>query len=114
MKATIWHNPLCGTSRKTLAILEGTAGVEVCVVEYLKSPPARSKLVQLYADAGISPRQGLRTRGTPAEELGLLDSDDDHILDAMVRDPILIERPLVETEKGVRLCRPQETVLEIL
>lgn len=114
MKATIWHNPACGTSRKTLAILQETPGVDVTVVEYLKSPPARETLAALYKDAGISPRQGLRTRGSPAEELGLLDADGDAILDAMAKEPILIERPLVRTDKGVRLCRPQEVVLEIL
>lgn len=116
MKATIWHNPNCGTSRKTLAILEETPGIDLTVVEYLKTPPSRDKLVQLYDDAGITPREGLRVRGSPAEELGLTAEDANHgaILDAMVREPILIERPLVETEKGVRLCRPQDTVREIL
>lgn len=114
MKATIYHNPNCGTSRKTLAILQETPGVDVTIVEYLKAPPARETLVALYRDAGISPRQGLRTRGSPAEELGLLDADGDTILDAMVKEPILIERPLVRTDKGVRLCRPQDVVREIL
>jgi arsenate reductase (glutaredoxin) len=114
MKATIWHNPLCGTSRKTLAILQETPGVEVCVIEYLKSPPSRETLVALYKDAGITPREGLRTRGSPAEQLGLLDADGDAILDAMAKEPILIERPLVRTDKGVRLCRPQDVVREIL
>ena len=114
MKATIWHNPKCGTSRNTLAILQERDGVEVEVVEYLKNPPSRAKLAQLYADAGISPAQGLRLRGTDAEERGLPDADADTVLDAMVADPILIERPLVETDKGVRLCRPKETVEEIL
>lgn len=114
MKATIWHNPKCGTSRKTLAILENLSGVELTVVEYLKSPPSRDKLAQLYRDAGITPQQGLRLRGTDAAERGLPDADADTVLDAMVADPILIERPLVETEKGVRLCRPQDKVLEIL
>ncbi|MEQ8412387.1 MAG: arsenate reductase (glutaredoxin) [Erythrobacter sp.] len=114
MKATIWHNPKCGTSRKTLAILDNLKGVDLTVVEYLKDPPTRDKLAQLYIDAGISPRDGLRLRGTDAEERGLPQADVDTILDAMVADPILIERPLVETEKGVRLCRPQDRVLEIL
>lgn len=114
MKATILHNPNCGTSRKTLDILRETAGLELEVIEYLKTPPSRAMLKALYADAGISPRQGLRTRGSPAEELGLLNADDDTILDAMIREPILIERPLVRTEKGVRLCRPQDVVREIL
>ncbi|MCV0382701.1 MAG: arsenate reductase (glutaredoxin) [Erythrobacter sp.] len=114
MKATIWHNPKCGTSRKTLAILENLAGVELEVVEYLKTPPTREKLEQLYRDAGITPQEGLRRRGTDAEERGLPDADDATVLEAMVADPILIERPLVETEKGARLCRPQDRVLEIL
>ena len=114
MKATIWHNPNCGTSRKTLAILEETDGVELTVIEYLKSAPSVEKLRALYERAGITPREGLRTRGSPAEELGLLDADDETILAAMAVHPILIERPLVETDKGVRLCRPQEIVREIL
>jgi len=116
MQATIWHNPNCGTSRKTLAILEETPGVEVTVVQYLKDPPSRDKLEQLYRDAGITPREGLRVRGSPAEELGLTAEgvSGDTILDAMVKEPILIERPLVETDKGVRLCRPQDVVREIL
>lgn len=114
MKATIWHNPKCGTSRKTLAILEETPGVEVEVIEYLKRPPTAAKLAQLYKDAGLTPQQGLRTRGTDAEERGLPDADDATVLSAMAAEPILIERPLVETVKGVRLCRPQEKVHEIL
>ncbi|KUO57691.1 MAG: arsenate reductase [Sphingomonadales bacterium BRH_c3] len=113
MKATIWHNPNCGTSRKTLAILE-EAGIDLTVVEYLKDPPSREKLAQLYADAGIAPHQGLRMRGTDAEERGLRNADAGTVLDAMAEDPILIERPLVETDKGVRLCRPQDVVREIL
>lgn len=114
MKATIWHNPACGTSRKTLAILENLSGVEVSVVEYLKTPPSAAKLAQLYRDARITPQQGLRLRGTDAEERGLQGADDATVLAAMVADPKLIERPLVETDKGVRLCRPQDKVLEIL
>lgn len=114
MKATIWHNPACGTSRKTLAILENLSRVEVTVVEYLKTPPTAEKLAQLYRDAGITPQQGLRLRGTDAVERGLPDADDQAVLAAMVADPVLIERPLVETDKGVRLCRPQDIVLEIL
>ena len=114
MKTTIWHNPNCGTSRKTLAILRETPGIEVQVVEYLQTPPSAEKLAQLYRDAGIAPQQGLRTRGTDAAERGLPDADDATVLAAMVAEPILIERPLVETEKGVRLCRPQEKVYEIL
>ena len=114
MKATIWHNPKCGTSRKTLAILENLSKVDVEVIEYLKTPPSREKLAQIYRDAGLSPNDGLRLRGTDAEERGLVNASADAVLDAMVADPILIERPLVETEKGVRLCRPQDKVLEIL
>ncbi|MEM6858299.1 MAG: arsenate reductase (glutaredoxin) [Pseudomonadota bacterium] len=114
MKATIWHNPKCGTSRKTLAILEEAPGVDVNVVEYLKEPPSREKLAQLYADAGITPQEGLRIRGTDAKELGLPEADAGTVLDAMAAEPILIERPLVETEKGVRLCRPQDVVLQLL
>ena len=114
MKATIWHNPACGTSRKTLAILSETPGVELTVVEYLKTPPSAAKLAQLYADAGITPQQGLRLRGTDAEERGLPQSDDATVLAAMEADPRLIERPLVDTDKGVALCRPQERVLELL
>ena len=116
MKATIWHNPKCGTSRKTLAILEEATSVEVTVIEYLKNPPTRAKLEQLYKDAGITPKQGLRVRGSPAEELGLTkdDATADQILDAMASEPSLIERPLVETDNGVRLCRPQDTVYEII
>ena len=114
MKATIWHNPNCGTSRKTLAILEETPGLDVTVVEYLKAPPSAEKLAQLYRDAGITPQQGLRLRGTDAEERGLPEADDATVLAAMAADPRLIERPLVETGKGVRLCRPQDKVMEIL
>ncbi len=114
MKATIWHNPACGTSRKTLAILENLSRVEVTVIEYLKTPPTPEKLAQLYCDAGITPQQGLRMRGTDAGERGLPEADDATVLAAMAADPILIERPLVETDKGVRLCRPQDVVLEIL
>lgn len=114
MQATIWHNPKCGTSRKTLAILENLSSVDVTVVEYLKEPPSAEKLAQLYRDAGITPQQGLRIRGTDAEERGLPTADDATVLAAMAADPILIERPIVETEKGTRLCRPQDKVLEIL
>ena len=114
MKATIWHNPKCGTSRKTLAILEEAEGVEVTIVEYLKNPPSRDKLAQLYQEAGITPQQGLRIRGTDAKERGLPDADADAVLDAMAAEPILIERPLVETDKGVALCRPQDEVLKLL
>jgi len=114
MKATIWHNPKCGTSRNTLAILEETPGVEVIVIEYLRKPPTVEKLAQLYADAGITPQQGLRIKGTDAIERGLAQADSRAVLAAMAAEPALIERPLVETGKGVRLCRPKETVHDIL
>lgn len=114
MKATIWHNPKCSKSRNTLAILQEREGVDVTVVEYLKTPPSREKLAQLYADAGMQPAEGLRLSGTDAKERGLPEADADTVLDAMAADPKLIERPLVETEKGVRLCRPVERVEEIL
>lgn len=114
MKATIWHNPACGTSRKTLAILHEARGVEVTVIEYLATPPTAAKLAQLYRDAGITPQQGLRLRGTDAEERGLPGADDATVLAAMAAEPKLIERPLVETDKGARLCRPQDKIYEIL
>ncbi|NCP10453.1 MAG: arsenate reductase (glutaredoxin) [Sphingomonadales bacterium] len=114
MRATIWHNPKCGTSRKTLAILEQAPGVETTVVEYLRTPFTRAKLEQIIGDAGLTPKDALRLRGTDAEERGLPDAGDDAILDAMATDPAYVNRPFVETEKGVRLCRPQETVREIL
>jgi arsenate reductase (glutaredoxin) len=115
MKATIWHNPDCGTSRKTLAILQEAPGIDLTVIEYKKTPFTRAKLEQLFADAGLSPSEALRTRGSPAAELGLIEgANGDQILDAMAQDAILVERPFVETEKGVRLCRPQERVMEIL
>ena len=115
MKATILHNPMCGTSRKTLDILRDE-GADVTVIEYLNTPPSRDELKRLYDRAGITPRQGLRAKEPLAAELGLLDEgvSDDAILDAMVQHPRLIERPLVETEKGARLCRPQDRVREIL
>ena len=115
MKVTIYHNPMCGTSRKTLEILHNE-GADVTVIEYLKSPPSRDELKRLYQAAGISPREGLRAKEELAEQLGLNSPDvtDDEILDAMMEHPVLIQRPLVETEKGVRLCRPQEEVRKIL
>ena len=115
MKATIYHNPKCGTSRKTLEILE-QEGADVTVVEYLKTPPSKAELSRLYARARITPRQGLRAKEQLAKDLDLVESavSDEAILDAMVENPILIERPLVETDKGVRLCRPQDRVREIL
>lgn len=111
MKATIYHNPRCSKSRETLALLE-EAGADVTVVEYLKTPPSRDELKRLYAKAGMTPREGLRSAEDAAKALKA--ASDDRILDAMVADPILIERPLVETEKGVRLGRPPEKVREIL
>lgn len=115
MKATIWHNPKCGTSRKTLAILQETDGVELEIIEYLKVPYSREKLEQLFADANISAKEALRIRGSNAQELGLTgDVSNDVILDAMSRDPMLVNRPIVETDKGVSLCRPQEEVYKIL
>jgi arsenate reductase len=115
MKATIYHNPLCGTSRKTLEILRDE-GADVTIIEYLKAPPAKAELARLYARAGIAPRAGLRTRERLAQDLDLVEGavSDDAILEAMVENPILIERPIVETAKGVRLCRPQDKVREIL
>ena len=114
-KATIYHNPMCGTSRKTLEILRDS-GADVWVHEYLKTPPSKEQLKDLYDRAGLHPRDGVRKKEPLAQELGLTDPDvdADTVLDAMVRHPILIERPLVETAKGVRLCRPQDTVREIL
>ena len=114
MKATIWHNPNCGTSRNVLARLQERGDVELEVIEYLKDPPSRARLAQLYLDAGLAPRDGLRLRGTDAEERGLTTAGVEAVLAAMVADPRLIERPLVETDKGVRLCRPAEKVEEIL
>ena len=115
MKATIHHNPMCGTSRKALEILR-ESGADVTVNEYLKTPPSRADLQRLYQRAGISPREGLRAKEPLAQELGLLGDDvtDDAILDAMIAHPILINRPLVETENGVVLARPQDKVREIL
>lgn len=112
---TIWHNPDCGTSRNTLAMIRN-AGIEPHVVEYLKTPPTRDKLVALIAAAGLAPRDVLRAKGTLYE--GLSENDpafaDEALLDAMMQHPILINRPLVETPLGVRLCRPSEVVLDIL
>ena len=115
MKATIYHNPMCGTSRKTLEILQNE-GADVSVIEYLKAPPSREELKRLYDRAGIRPRDGLRAKEPLAEALGLTrpGASDDEILDAMMEHPILIQRPLVETDKGVRLCRPQEEVRQLL
>jgi len=113
--ATIWHNPACGTSRNTLAMIRAT-GIEPIIVEYLETPPSRAKLVELIRGAGLTPRALLRQKGTPYAELGLADAalGDDALIDAMLAHPILINRPLVETPLGTRLCRPSEVVLEIL
>ena len=115
MKATIDHNPMCGTSRKTLEILRDS-GCDVWIQEYLKCPHSKAELKRLYDRAGISPREGLRAKEPLADELGLKrrDVSDEEILDPMARHPILIERPIVETSNGVRLCRPQDKVREIL
>ena len=115
MKATIYHNPMCGTSRKTLDILSDS-GCDVWIHEYLKDPPSKDELKRLYKRAGIRPSEGLRANEPIAEKLGLKNPGltDDQILDAMVEHPILIERPIVETPNGVRLCRPQDRVREIL
>lgn len=115
MKATIYHNPACGTSRKTLDIMRAS-GLDPVVIEYLKTPPSRDELQRLYSRAGISPREGLRAKEPLAAELGLTGADvsDGRILDAMVEHPVLINRPLVETDKGVRLCRPQDEVRAII
>ncbi len=111
----IYHNPECGTSRNTLAMIRN-AGIEPHVIEYLKTPPARAQLVQLIERAGITPRALLREKGTPYGELGLADEtlSDDGLIDAMMAHPILINRPLVVTPLGVKLCRPSEAVLDIL
>jgi arsenate reductase len=115
MKATIYHNPRCGTSRKTLEILQ-QEGADVTVVEYLHAPPSKEQLRRLYTRAGITPREGLRAKESLARDLDLLSGhvSDEAILGAMIENPILIERPIVETDKGVRLCRPQDKVREIL
>jgi len=115
MTTTIYHNPACGTSRNTLAIIRAS-GTEPTIIEYLQDPPSRERLVQLMRDAGLSPRDLLREKGTPFADLGLADPalSDDQLIDAMVEHPLLINRPLVETPRGVRLCRPSEAVLEVL
>lgn len=112
---TIFHNPACGTSRNTLAMIEA-AGKKPEVVEYLKAGWTRPQLEALFAKMGVSPRDVLRARGTPAAELGLTEPgvSDDKILDAMVEHPVLVERPIVVTPKGAALCRPAEKVAELL
>lgn len=115
MKATIYHNPACGTSRKTLDLLR-QHGADITIVDYLKTPPARDELKRLYDRAGLLPSEGLRAREPLAGELGLRSGlkSEDEILDAIAAHPVLINRPLVETERGVRLCRPQDEVLGLL
>jgi arsenate reductase len=115
MTVTIYHNPDCGTSRNTLAMIR-QSGEEPTVIEYLKTPPSREKLVELIAAIGIPVRALLREKGTPYKELGLDDPKwtDDDLLDFMGKHPILINRPIVVTPKGAKLCRPSEAVLEIL
>jgi arsenate reductase len=115
MDVIIYHNPDCGTSRNTLAMIRN-AGIEPHVIEYLKTPPSRVLLQQLVARMGISLRDLLREKGTPYQELGLADKTltGDRLLDAMMAHPILINRPIVVSPKGVRLCRPSELVLELL
>ncbi|HEV2567486.1 arsenate reductase (glutaredoxin) [Sphingomonas sp.] len=114
MEVTIYHNPECGTSRKVLAALQ-EAGHEPQIIDYRKTGWTREQLEDLFACMGVSPRDALRTKGALAGELGLLEgASDDRILDAMVEHPALVERPIVETRKGVRLCRPAERVQELL
>ncbi|PIT02491.1 arsenate reductase [Bradyrhizobium nitroreducens] len=115
MSVTIYHNPACGTSRNTLAMIR-QSGVEPVVIEYLKTPPSREKLVELVKAMGISVRALLREKGTPFRDLGLDDPkwSDDELIDQMLAHPILINRPIVVTPKGTRLCRPSEAVIELL
>ena len=115
MTITIYHNPDCGTSRNTLAMIR-QSGEEPVVIEYLKTPPSREKLVELIAAMGIGVRGLLREKGTPYAELGLADPtwSDDQLIEQMLAHPILINRPIVVTPLGTRLCRPSETVLDIL
>ena len=112
---TIYHNPTCGTSRNTLGLIRN-AGIEPLVVEYLANPPGREQLIAMIKAAGLTVREAIRQKGTPYAELGLDDEKltDDELLDAMLRHPILINRPFVVTERGTRLCRPSEAVLDIL
>jgi arsenate reductase len=115
MTITIFHNPACGTSRNTLAMIRNS-GVEPTVIEYLKTPPTKARLQELLAAMGTGPRELLREKGTPYAELDLANEKwtDDELLDFMLAHPILINRPLVETPLGTRLCRPSELVLDIL
>ncbi|WP_133501500.1 arsenate reductase (glutaredoxin) [Cognatilysobacter terrigena] len=115
MDALIYHNPACGTSRNTLALVRH-AGIEPTIIEYLQHPPSRERLMELIAGAGLSVRDAIRQKGTPYLERGLDDPthSDDALLDAMLAEPILINRPFVQTPKGIRLCRPSELVLDLL
>jgi arsenate reductase len=115
MSVTIYHNPACGTSRNTLAMIR-QSGEQPEIIEYLKNPPTRARLLELIQAMGISVRGLLREKGTPYAELGLADPkwSDDQLLDFMLANPILINRPIVVTPKGTRLCRPSEAVLELL
>jgi len=115
MTVTIYHNPACGTSRNTLAMIR-QSGIEPAVIEYLRTPPSREKLKELIAAMNIPVRGLLREKGTPYKELGLDDPkwSDDELLDLMMAHPILINRPIVVTAKGVRLCRPSEAVIDLL
>jgi arsenate reductase len=115
MPVTIYHNPKCGTSRNTLAMIRAS-GVEPTVIEYLQTPPDKATIKRLIEAMGIAPRELLRRKGTPYDELGLDDPalTDEQIIDAMLAHPILINRPIVVTSRGARLCRPSEAVLEIL
>jgi arsenate reductase len=115
MSVTIYHNPACGTSRNTLAMIR-QSGEEPEVIEYVKHPPSRARLVELIQAMGITARELLREKGTPYAELGLADPkwSDDELIDFMLAHPILIQRPIVVTAKGVRVCRPSELVLDLL
>jgi arsenate reductase len=113
MTITIYHNPACGTSRNVLGLIRAV-GIEPTIIEYLKTPPSRAKLLELIAAMKISVRALLRQKGTPYDELGLGALSDDALIDAMLAHPILINRPIVVTPLGVKLCRPSETVLDIL
>lgn len=115
MSVTIYHNPACGTSRNTLAMIRN-AGIEPTVIEYLKTPPSREVLTRLIKESGLSVREAIRQKGTPYADLGLDDPmlNDEQLVDAMLEHPILINRPFVVTPVGVRLCRPSEILLDIL
>ncbi|SOC81750.1 arsenate reductase [Ensifer adhaerens] len=115
MNVTIYHNPACGTSRNTLALIRH-AGIEPTVIDYLTNPPSADRLKAMIAEAGLSVREAIREKGTPYAELGLADPSltDEQLIEAMVKTPILINRPFVITPMGTRLCRPSEVVLDIL